>query len=112
MSTCLRAALSVLWCFKVSACRRVGISLVGVTANQSIGVLLSNGMHEAAARNWAMGVVIRPGKMDDVGQPGEMGVTGQLEEMCVLSQTGRMEVVNQTEEMDDVGQPGEMGAVG
>ena len=107
-------------CYGVSRFQRVGISACwhiiglsyGVTANQRPGVLLSNGMHEAAARNWAMGIVSRPGKMGAVGQPGEMSVTGQLKEMCVLSQTGTMEVVNQTEEMDDVGQPDEMGAVG
>lgn len=51
-----------------SAGRRVGISLVGVTANQRPGVLLSNGMHEAAARNWAMGFVSQQREMDAVGQ--------------------------------------------
>lgn len=71
--------------FSVSACWHIIGRRYGVTANQRPGVLLSNGMHEAAARNWAMGIV---------------------------SQPGTMEVVNQTEEMDDVGQPGEMSTVG
>ncbi len=76
MSACRCLGVMVFQGFSVSAYQRVGISLVGVTANQRPGVLLSNGMPEAAARNWAMGIVSQLGEMDAVGQPGEMGAVG------------------------------------
>ncbi len=63
MSACCCLGVMVFQGFGVSMCRRVGISLVGVTANQRPGVLLSNGMHEATARHWAMGIVSQQGEM-------------------------------------------------